>query len=492
MDLSSMFNELINQWSSMGGAADVRLLSAIGIGVHWLILQYSLGLLFLGLVFEIVSIIKKNQDISKMARSLTNVAVVIFAIGAATGTISEFGLILFWPNLSVLVGKYFFIPMYLEMFGFIAEVVFIYLYYYTWNKVSNKVHVTIGIIAVTGAFLAALLIIAVNALMNIPPGLIPGYDFVTGVWTEPQFQLISQAGEEFIISATELQKIIVENPTAFHEIMFATVTTLGAIGLVISIPGILVSFLHTIGAAINVTILSALAVFTFRYLKYKSNENDERYYLTGIKFLLVLSLIFLSIQGFVFGHLSGELVAHFNPEKFAAMEGNSDTIFIFSGFIPFLDKFMAFLAFGNFDAIIPNWDSLDPMWQPPLITHYIYYSKITLSIILGLFITSLVIYLFILKKNFKTIPRPIQYLILLTPFAINYVVLAGWATKEIGRKPWTVYGLITPEQAVTQTGISPIIILLVVLYIIGMFFLTLIAVWFIFRKKPEVPASGGA
>ncbi len=32
---------------------------------------------------------------------------------------------------------------------------------------------------------------------------------------------------------------------------------------------------------------------------------------------------------------------------------------------------------------------------------------------------------------------------------------AGWAAREIGRQPWTVYGLITTNEVVTVDAITP-------------------------------------
>ena len=33
----------------------------------------------------------------------------------------------------------------------------------------------------------------------------------------------------------------------------------------------------------------------------------------------------------------------------------------------------------------------------------------------------------------------------------------GWFVREDGRKPWTVYGLIYPEEVITSVSISPIV-----------------------------------
>jgi cytochrome d ubiquinol oxidase subunit I len=33
---------------------------------------------------------------------------------------------------------------------------------------------------------------------------------------------------------------------------------------------------------------------------------------------------------------------------------------------------------------------------------------------------------------------------------------AGWAVRELGRQPWTIYGLVRPEQVITPNPITPL------------------------------------
>ena len=175
--------DLIGQWLNDFPKTDLRLLSMFGIGVHWWILQYTLGLSLTAVLFEIWYLLRKDEKFKEMAKTFSKAVAIVFAVGAGTGTLSEFGLVLLWPNLIVLVGKYFFFPLYLEVFAFIAETVFVYLYFYSWDKVKEWFHLLIGILAAFGAILSALLIIAVNTLMQMPPGLVPSYDPTAGVWS---------------------------------------------------------------------------------------------------------------------------------------------------------------------------------------------------------------------------------------------------------------------------------------------------------------------
>ncbi|MHA2254221.1 MAG: cytochrome ubiquinol oxidase subunit I, partial [Candidatus Kariarchaeaceae archaeon] len=152
---------LFDTWIHDISYFDIRFLSLIGITVHWIILQFSIGLITSSVMLELIGRRKNDSDLLEMSKTISKVSVVIFAVGAVTGTLSEFGLIIFWPNLLNLVGKYFFFPLYLEIFAFLAEVVFVYMYYYTWDRVEPKFHQTIGVLAVLGGFLVALMILSV-------------------------------------------------------------------------------------------------------------------------------------------------------------------------------------------------------------------------------------------------------------------------------------------------------------------------------------------
>jgi cytochrome d ubiquinol oxidase subunit I len=41
----------------------------------------------------------------------------------------------------------------------------------------------------------------------------------------------------------------------------------------------------------------------------------------------------------------------------------------------------------------------------------------------------------------------------------------GWFIREDGRKPWTVYGLLYPEELITSVPIGPVFMLFTVLFV---------------------------
>jgi cytochrome d ubiquinol oxidase subunit I len=469
--------DLIGQWLNDFPKTDLRLLSMFGIGVHWWILQYTIGLSLTAVLFELWYLLKRDEKFKEMAKTFSKAVAIAFAVGAGTGTLSEFGLVLLWPNLIVLVGKYFFYPLYLEIFAFIAETVFVYMYFYSWDKVKEWFHLFIGVLATFGAFLSALLIIAVNTLMQMPPGLIPTYDPTTGIWSEPRFNLYLPDGSSAVLSSSQVRDVMLNNPETFNAILFATVKKIGVIGIVLYLPGVIPSFLHGLIAAILVSQYTILGAYAWWYLK-TDDENRKNYYLDGLKFVSFLTLVFIALQGLV-GDLLGKIVAKYNPEKLAAIEGTSETIISIPRLMG-LEWLVKILTYGDPNAKLPNYDTIPIDWRPPLFIHYVYYTKIGLAILLGLNSLILVLFWFVLKRE---IPKFLIKLNVLTPFIAHIVSTFGWGVREVGRKPWTVYGLLKVDEAATPMALSPLLTLGIIIYIFAVGFGLLYVVYRVFVKR---------
>jgi cytochrome d ubiquinol oxidase subunit I len=171
-------NMIISQWLNYPVASD-RVLSMIGIEVHWSILQYVLGLPFMAFLALIIYAVKKDETWKKIALTLTKGFVLVFAVGAATGTGSEFGLVLLWPNLTEAAGRYIYFPLYAEIFAFLMEVIFIYMLYYGWNRFKPWALVIVALLAFSGAWFSASQIVSVNSYMVAPTGIPVSYTHLT-------------------------------------------------------------------------------------------------------------------------------------------------------------------------------------------------------------------------------------------------------------------------------------------------------------------------
>jgi len=93
--------------------------------------------------------------------------------------------------------------------------------------------------------------------------------------------------------------------------------------------------------------------------------------------------------------------------------------------------------------------------------HYLYYTKLTLAAILGL------VALFLAYRLHRKRDVPYSYLIVL-PIVAQIVSFLGWAVREIGRKPWTIYGVMDVSTAHTINPPTMGEVIIIALYLVGL------------------------
>jgi len=71
---------MLEQWLSYPATPD-RVLSMIGIEIHWVILQYTLGLSFLAVVAEVIWLKTKKEDWLKIARTIAKGFIIVLRLG---------------------------------------------------------------------------------------------------------------------------------------------------------------------------------------------------------------------------------------------------------------------------------------------------------------------------------------------------------------------------------------------------------------------------
>ncbi len=540
----------IAHWGMYPAAAD-RLLSFIGIATHWSILQYVLGLPFLAFISYLIYLKTGHEKWRRISKTFVKGFIIVFAVGAATGTASEFGLVVLWPNLTEAAGRYIYFPLYAEVFAFMMEVIFIYMLWYGWDKLGKKALAIVMLFALIGPWFSAAMIVSVNSYMVAPTGIQPAYNPQTGQWLYsqhyPKLMLVVPMDYVKVLNVTLLQSVgmtvgkqvtvngkpavivympvsivqrlayeawhgytvknsilyIVLNPAyknnpavlnlpvmkVVDDILVTTIKYVGPIKVAFESPVYRASILHVLGSAITVSSFTAMAGFALRKLQIRRRKgNVDKDYVeyvdTALRFTAAVALVAIAVQGLVFGHMMGRDIAKYNPEKLAAMEGQSQYIFS----IPrafHLDKLMAWLAYGSTSAHLPNYDTIDNTYcackltlnqdmarigscKPPIFIHYVYYTKVGLAILVGLY--ALLFHLYIIRK--KEIPDWVLRLALPAAVIIMAVSWMGWVVREVGRKPWTIYGIMTPDVAHTfnpaPTGVVAIIAVFFIVLLSGL------------------------
>ena len=105
-----------------------------------------------------------------LARRWSKVFAVLFAVGAASGTIISFELGLLFPRFMAYAGGIIGLPFSLEGAAFFLEAIFVGIYLYGWNRLSPRAHWLSGIPIAISAVASAFFIVTANAWMNVPRG----------------------------------------------------------------------------------------------------------------------------------------------------------------------------------------------------------------------------------------------------------------------------------------------------------------------------------
>ncbi len=528
MELGETIRMLIEQWRSYPRPME-RLISAIGIDVHWTILQYVMGLPFMAFIAQLVYLKTRDRFWLDLARTLVKGFVIVFAVGAATGTTAEFGLILLWPRFLEVGGKFIFFPFYAEIYAFMMEVIFVYFLYYGWSKVGDKVRLALTALVFIGAWYSGAMIMAVNSYMITPTGIEPAYDPSTGrmlydegypkielaipgnltkaldpewlaanhvtvredngytVASVPArivYRLFWEASQGYTLNQSILWEGLkreyreelagVKVSEVLDWILYETTSMHDPLLYPLKSPSWPASVFHVTGAALAVSGYTVMGAYALRIIT-GTGSRDRAF--RALKFAALYTLAVMLVQGLVSGHELGVEVAHYNPEKFAAMEGTSRMIIsiprdLMAGLG---EKLAAFLAYGSPDKPLPDYDSIPRDWcsfpgapvsecRPPLIIHYAYYTKITLAMALGVYTLALAVKL----ARGGEPGRGMLLAAALSPLAAHLVSFLGWFVREVGRKPFTVYGVFTPAEAGNPAGPDMLQLALVGAYLVAM------------------------
>src|SRR6202521_1137454 len=167
--------------SSFGSAAISHLTagrSQIGtsLSFHLFFAVLGVGLPLMMLVAEGMHLRTGDPTWRALARRWSKVFAILFAVGAASGTIISFELGLLWPRFMAFSGGIIGLPFSAEGFAFFIEAIFLGLYLYGWDRLSPVAHWLTSIpIALSGAA-SSIFVVMANGWMNTPAGFRLGPD----------------------------------------------------------------------------------------------------------------------------------------------------------------------------------------------------------------------------------------------------------------------------------------------------------------------------
>ncbi len=470
----------MSELSSLANANAALPMTILGIYIHGFFLILAVGLPYVVLIYEALGIARRDNEYIEAAKRTSTVWAISFGFGAVTGTLVEFGLVQIWSGTILAIGSFFFIPLYFELFAFLIEVTFLAAYLYTWNKIKNPwMHWLLGLGVLIGSNASAWLILTVNSWMQTPWG--------TGNLVQKILPWTPELGPSKV-NNTALVTIYNVLPRT-GSIVLADPKTIQALGyliydplIVLFNPNALATVIHTILATIIIAAFETAGVYSYFYLK-GSRTDLKDFYFKAAKVAYGVGSVGSILMPFS-GDFMARIVYQFQYVKFLMMEGFNGGKDPLIGLLTEFNPSYNFLGFK--DLMNTANKSIDPnaviqtiteaQQMQPLITIF-YYSMVISGIILFLFsIAFFGLYSKKIDKLVKIITRmPTERFIIYSSFIAALLGIiaasAGWAVREIGRHPWTIYGLVQYQQVITPNPITPefsiMIIVIELLVLIG-------------------------
>ena len=427
---------------------DVLLLSriqfAFTVGFHFLYPPLSIGLGVILVIMEAMYLRTRQKVYEDMARFWIKVFALTFAMGVATGIVMEFEFGTNWASYSRYVGDIFGSALAAEgIFAFFLESGFLAILVFGWNRVGPRMHFFSTCMVSLGSIFSALWILIANSWQQTPAG----------------YHLVTQPDGTVRAEVTDFWQVVF-NPSTVHR------------------------FTHTVSAALLTGAFLVLSVSAWYLLK------------IGLTVAICAALLQL-----VTGDVSGNGVAKSQPAKLAALEGHwpasAPADLYILGWVNErtettqglkLPGMLSWLVARSTSYPLPGLQGFPPADRPPVNLVFQTY-HLMVAIGMALILISLLGIFFWWRGSLFSKRWLLWILVfaVLLPQAANQL---GWASAEVGRQPWIVYGLLR-----TADGLSPVVdagqtIFSLVLFILIYALLFALFLFLLDRKIKHGPVEG--
>ena len=303
-----------------------RLQFAATASYHFLFVPLTMGLSFVMAIMETLYVMTDKVIYRDMTKFWGKLFGINFALGVATGITLEFQFGTNWAYYSHYVGDIFGAPLAIEgLLAFFLESTMVGLFFFGWDRLSKKGHLTVTYLTAIGSNLSAILILIANAWMQHP--------------IASEFNPVTMRMEM----------------TSFLEIVMSPVAQ--------------AKFVHTVSAGYVTGAFFVMGISAWYLLKGRDIEFARRSFRIAAAFGLITSVLVIAC-----GDESGFLVAKTQPTKLAAMEAIWKTEPAPAGItalgfpddknrvthgeikIPYL---LGLMNTRSLDTVIPGFDELD-------------------------------------------------------------------------------------------------------------------------------------
>lgn len=395
---------------------------------HFIFVPLTLGLAPIVAIMETAWFRTKNPKWLRMAKFWGTLLVINFAIGVVTGIVQEFQFGMNWAAFSKYVGAVFGAPLAMEgLFAFFLESTFIGLWLFGRNKLPRGVHLATMWLYALGTWLSAYFIMAANSWMQHPTGYV--YNPKTGR-----------------AELTDISKVLFQNTAIW-------------------------SFAHVILSAFLIASMFIVGIAAWHLKRGRNLDVMKTSFNIAVGFAVIT--MFFNV---IVGDQVAKIMTQQQPMKMAAAEALPNTV---SGRdasfsiltlgdprnegvkeirIPYL---LAIMATGDRNGTVEGFNDIQKRYEQQfgpgnyipnlMITYWSFRLMIGLGAIGAIW--AFIAWLVIRRKN-KELPKS-KFFWFLTIWIMSLPwvgILLGWVFTEMGRQPWTVFGLLKTKDAVSGVG----------------------------------------
>jgi len=400
---------------------------------HFIFVPLTIGLSLLVACLQTAWLIKKDPAYLRLTKFFGKLFLINFAVGVVTGIVQEFQFGMNWSAYSKFVGDVFGAPLAMEaLLAFFMESTFLGLWIFGWDKLSPRLHLATIWLAAIGTSLSAYFILAANAWMQHPVGY-----RVNPVTHRAQLTSIVA----LLTNSTAL--------ASWPHVFFASFLITGAV------------------------VIAAAAWHLAR--AYDARSGDRALFRRVLRIGLGITLA-AAIATAVTGDIQARLMDSQQPMKMAAAEAlyNTESPASFSLFtigslngdqelwsvrVPYLLSLIATLnphgtvqGINNVErAYIKKYGPGD--YKPIIpVTYWTFRLMIGFGMLAGLLS---LIGLWLTRRR-RELPRSSWfYRVAIWGVVLPYLgTTSGWIFTEMGRQPWTVFGVLKTQQSVSA-GVTP-------------------------------------
>jgi cytochrome d ubiquinol oxidase subunit I len=387
---------------------------AFTLGFHIILVPFGVAFTFITMVANYRGLRHGDEDAMLLAQRWSQVAAVLFAVGAVSGTVLSFEMGLLWPGLMGRYGAAYGLPFSVEGIFFFLEAIFVAIYIYGWKRLSPWVHFWSGLPVVLSGVGGTFSVVAANSWMNSPGITVRNGKVVdVDVWK------------------------VFFNDSFWYEA------------------------LHMLLAAYVVAGFTVAGVYAVGMLR----GRRDRYHRVGLLLPLTVGAVAIPLQIFM-GDVIARYVFSAEPAKFAAIEALPDTRthapetlggILVDGKVRFgipVPSGASLLSGFSPGTKVQGLDAIPAAVRPP--DHLVTMVHLSFDVMVGtgfaLFGLALW-FLWLWWRSRATEPNRWFLRAVAVSGLVSIVSLeSGWIVTEVGRQPWTVVGLLLTRDAVQTSG----------------------------------------